>query len=144
MKTYTPKIADIEAARQWFVVDAAGQTLGRLAARVAHRLRGKHKPIYAPHADAGDFIVVVNARQVVVTGRKEEQKVYHRHSGRPGSLRTENVRRLRARHPEKLIENAVRGMLPKNSLGRKMFRKLKVYSGPDHPHQAQQPTALEL
>ncbi len=142
MSTYTPKADEIE--RKWYVVDAAGQTLGRLATEVALRLRGKHKPVYTPHADTGDFLIVVNAEQVVVTGRKEDQKVYYHHSGRPGSLRSETVRRLRARHPERLVENAVRGMLPKNRLGRQLYRKLKVYAGPDHPHQAQQPEVLEM
>ena len=141
-KTYSPKSADVE--RRWYVVDAAGQTLGRLAARVALRLRGKHKATYAPHLDTGDFIIVVNAEKVVVTGRKEDQKVYYRHSGRPGSLKAETVRRLRQRRPEKLIENAVKGMLPKNRLGRQLYRKLKVYAGPDHPHQAQRPEILDL
>ena len=141
-KTYSPKSADID--RQWFVVDAAGQALGRLAARIAFRLRGKHKATYTPHMDNGDFIIVVNADQVILTGRKEDQKVYYRHSGRPGSLKSETARRLRQRRPEKLVENAVRGMLPKNRLGRQLFRKLKVYAGPDHPHQAQQPEVLEL
>jgi large subunit ribosomal protein L13 len=141
-KTYSPKSADVD--RRWYVVDAAGQTLGRLAAQIAFRLRGKHKPTYAPHMDTGDFIIVVNADQVVLTGRKEDQKVYYRHSGRPGSLKSETARRLRQRRPEKLVENAVRGMLPKNRLGRQLYRKLKVYAGPDHPHQAQQPEVIEL
>lgn len=142
MTTYSPKIAEIE--RHWYLVDAAGHTLGRLATEVALRLRGKHKPIYTPHADTGDFIVVVNAEKVVLTGRKEDQKLYRRHSGRPGSLQSETARRLRRRRPEKLLETAVKGMLPKNRLGRQLFRKLKVYAGPDHPHQAQQPEALEV
>ena len=141
-KTYSPKSADVD--RRWYVVDAAGQTLGRLAAQIAFRLRGKHKPTYAPHVDTGDFIIVVNADQVVLTGRKEDQKVYYRHSGRPGSLKSETARRLRQRRPERLVENAVRGMLPKNRLGRQLYRKLKVYAGPDHPHQAQQPEVIEL
>lgn len=141
-KTYSPKRADIE--RQWFVVDAAGQTLGRLASEVAQTLRGKRKPIYTPHMDTGDFVIVVNAEQVVLTGRKEDQKIYRRHSGRPGGLKEETARRLRARHPERLVENAVRGMLPKNALGRQMYRKLKVYGGPEHPHQSQQPVAMEI
>ena len=142
MTTYSPKIAEID--RSWYVVDADGQTLGRLAAQIAHRLRGKHKPTFAPHLDTGDFVIVVNAEKVVLTGRKEDQKVYHRHSGRPGSLKSETARRLRARRPEMLIEAAVRGMLPHNRLGRQLFRKLKVYAGPDHPHQAQQPETLEV
>ncbi len=141
-KTYSPKSAEID--RQWFVVDASDQTLGRLAARVAATLRGKHKPMYTPHADTGDFVVVVNADKVVLTGRKEDQKTYYRHSGRPGSLKQETARQLRARRPVKLVENAVKGMLPKNRLGRRLYTKLKVYAGPDHPHQSQKPAALEI
>ncbi len=141
-KTYSPKSAEID--RQWFVVDANGQTLGRLAARIASTLRGKHKPIYAPHMDTGDFVVVVNADRVVLTGRKEDQKTYYRHSGRPGSLKQETARQLRSRRPKKLVENAIKGMLPKNRLGRQLYRKLRVYAGPDHPHQSQQPTVLEI
>ncbi len=141
-KTYSPKLAEID--RRWYVVDAAGQTLGRLAVQVASRLRGKHKATYTPHMDTGDFVIVVNAADVVLTGRKEDQKVYYRHSTRPGSLKAETARRLRQRRPEKLVENAVKGMLPHNRLGRQLFRKLKVYAGPDHPHQAQQPEVLDL
>jgi large subunit ribosomal protein L13 len=135
-KTYSPKIAEVD--RQWFVVDAAGQTLGRLASEIAQTLRGKRKPIYTPSMDTGDFVIVV------LTGRKEDQKIYRHHSGRPGGLKEETARRLRARRPERLVENAVRGMLPKGPLGRQMYRKLKVYVGPEHPHQSQQPTAMEL
>ncbi|HEX9737428.1 MAG TPA: 50S ribosomal protein L13 [Thermoanaerobaculia bacterium] len=141
-KTYSPKIAEIE--RRWHVVDADGLCLGRLASQVAHVLRGKHKPTYAPHMDTGDFVIVVNAEKVVLSGRKEDQKVYYRHSGRPGSLRQETARQRRQRLPAKLVEAAVWGMLPKNSLGRRLFRKLKVYAGPDHPHQSQQPAPLEV
>ncbi len=141
-RTYSPKSADID--RRWFVVDAAGQRLGRLASQVAATLRGKHKPMYTPHMDTGDFVIVVNADQVVLTGRKEDQKVYYRHSGRPGSLQQETARHLRSRRPIKLVENAVKGMLPKNRLGRRLYRKLKVYAGPDHPHRSQQPATLEL
>ncbi len=141
-KTYNPKSAEID--RQWHVVDASGQTLGRLAARVASTLRGKHKPIYTPHLDTGDFVVVVNADRVVLTGRKEDQKTYYRHTGRPGSLSQETARQLRSRRPIKLVEYAVKGMLPKNRLGRQLYRKLKVYAGPDHPHESQKPTALEI
>ncbi len=141
-KTYSPKSAEID--RQWFVVDANGHCLGRLAARIAATLRGKHKPMYTPHMDTGDFVVVVNAEKVVVTGRKEDQKIYYRHSGRPGSLQQETVRQLRSRRPIKLVENAVKGMLPKNRLGRQLYRKLKVYAGPDHPHQSQKPAVLEF
>ena len=141
-QTYSPKSADIE--RHWYVVDATDQRLGRLAARVAAILRGKHKPIYAPHLDTGDFVIVVNADKVVLTGRKEDQKIYYRHSTRPGSLKEETARHLRSRRPIKLVEYAVKGMLPHNRLGRQLYRKLKVYAGPDHPHQSQQPDVLEL
>lgn len=141
-KTYSPKSAEIE--RQWFVVDAAGQPLGRLASEIAQTLRGKRKPTFTPYMDVGDFVVVVNAEKVVLTGRKEDQKVYRRHSGRPGSMKEETARRLRARFPERLLEYAVRGMLPHNRIGRQMYRKLKVYAGPEHPHQSQQPTAMEF
>lgn len=141
-KTYSPKSAEIE--RQWFVVDAAGQPLGRLASEIAQTLRGKRKPTFTPHMDMGDFVIVVNAEQVALSGRKEDQKLYRRHSGRPGSLKEETARRLRARRPERMVELAVKGMLPKNRIGRQMYRKLKVYAGPDHPHQSQQPTVMEL
>ncbi len=140
--TYSPKSAEID--RQWYVVDATGQTLGRLATRVASTLRGKHKAMFTPHMDTGDFVIVVNADKVVLTGRKEDQKVYYRHSTRPGSLKEEAARQLRARRPIKLVEYAVKGMLPHNRLGRQLYRKLKVYAGPDHPHQSQQPAALEI
>lgn len=141
-KTYSPKPADIE--REWFVVDAEGLRLGRLASVIAGTLRGKHKPIYTPHEDTGDFVVVVNAEKVVLTGRKEEQKIYRRHSNRPGSLVEQTAGEVREKFPRRLVESAVRGMLPKNSLGRRMFRKLKVYEGPEHPHQAQQPQNLDV
>ena len=142
MKTFSAKPQDIE--RKWFVVDAQGQTLGRLATRIATLLRGKHKPIYTPHMDCGDYVIVVNADKIQVTGHKLEQKTYYRHSGYPGGLRQVSLRRQLQVHPDRVIEAAVRGMLPHNRLGRKMFRKLKVYAGPTHPHEAQQPTALEL
>ncbi len=141
-KTYSPKIADVD--RQWYVVDAAGHRLGRLAARVAAILRGKHKAMYTPHMDTGDFVVVVNADKVVLTGRKEDQKTYYRHSGRPGSLQQETARELRSRRPIQLVERAVKGMLPHNRLGRRLYTKLKVYAGPEHPHQSQKPAALEI
>ena len=128
----------------WFVLDATDKTLGRLASQVALRLRGKHKPIYTPHVDTGDCIIVVNAGKVRVTGNKEQAKQYHRHSGQPGHLHSTNLERVREIHPERLIENAVRGMMPRNSLGRAMLKKLHVYSGPEHNHQAQQPKPLEL
>ena len=141
-KTYSPKLAEIE--RRWFVVDADGIPLGRLASLIAIRLRGKHKPTFAPHIDTGDFVIVLNAEKVVLTGRKEEQKVYHRHSGYPGGLKSETAAKRRQRRPIKLVEEAVWGMLPKNKLGRRQLRKLKVYAGPEHPHQAQQPEAYDV
>ena len=142
MRTFTAKTKDIE--REWFVVDAEGQTLGRLASRIAPILRGKHKPIYTPHMDCGDYVIVINADKVRVTGRKLDQKMYYRHSGYPGGLKSISLRDQLAQHPERVIEAAVRGMLPKNKLGRRMFKKLKVYAGDSHPHQAQQPKPLEL
>ena len=130
---------------RWWVVDAAEQTAGRLASRVAVLLRGKHRPQYTPHDDVGDFVVVVNAERVHFSGRKREQKLYHRHTGWPGSIKTRTAAQiLDGAHPERVIERAVRGMLPKNSLGRRLYRKLKVYAGPDHPHSAQQPEELSL
>jgi len=141
-KTYSPKPGDIE--RAWFVVDATDLPLGRLASEVAQLLRGKHKPTYAPHVDGGDFIVVVNAKKVAVTSDKSQTKIYYRHSGYPGGIKAETFESLRQRRPEAIIERAVRGMLPKNKLGRQMARKLKVYAGPDHPHEAQKPQPLEL
>jgi large subunit ribosomal protein L13 len=125
-------------------VDAEGKTLGRLASRIAAILKGKHKPIYTPHADVGDFVIVINADKIHVTGRKMLQKMYHRHSGYPGGLKSINLRDLLQRHPTRAVEYAVKGMLPKNRLGRRMFKKLKVYAGSDHPHQAQKPQVLEL
>ncbi|HFD38345.1 MAG TPA: 50S ribosomal protein L13 [Anaerolineae bacterium] len=142
MRTFTAKTKDIE--REWFVVDAEGQTLGRLASRIAPILRGKHKPIYTPHMDCGDYVIVINADKVRVTGRKLDQKMYYRHSGYPGGLKSISLRDQLAQHPERVIEAAVKGMLPKNKLGRRMFKKLKVYAGDSHPHQAQQPKPLEL
>lgn len=130
--------------RQWYIVDAADQRLGRLASEIAMRLRGKHKPTFTPHLDTGDFVIVVNAEKVAVTGKKRSQKLYRRHSGRPGGMKTETFAKLQARLPERIIEEAVKGMLPKNSLGRQLFTKLKVYAGPDHPHQAQQPQPLTI
>jgi len=142
VKTFSAKPQDIE--RKWFVVDAQGQTLGRLATRIASVLRGKHKPVYTPHLDCGDYVIVVNADKIHVTGQKLDQKTYYRHSGYPGGLRQVSLRRQLQVHPDRVIEAAVRGMLPHNRLGRKMFKKLKIYAGPTHPHAAQQPTALEL
>ena len=136
-KTYVPPHDTVE--RNWHVIDAEGQRLGRLATEIATILRGKNKPNFTPNMDTGDFVIVVNADKVVVTGRKDSQKLYRRHSGRPGGMKTETFAQLQARIPERIIEQAVKGMLPKNSLGRKQFTKLKVYAGPEHPHQAQNP-----
>lgn len=141
-KTYVPSQSTLE--RNWYVVDAAGQRLGRLASEIARVLRGKNKPTYTPHLDAGDFVIVINAEQVAVTGKKRSQKLYRRHSGRPGGMKTETFAQLQSRLPERIIEQAVRGMLPKNSLGRDLFTKLKVYKGPNHPHQAQKPQELKI
>jgi large subunit ribosomal protein L13 len=142
VRTFTAKEAEIE--RDWYLIDADGQTLGRLASRIAPILKGKHKPIYTPHLDCGDFVVVVNAEKVRVTGRKLDQKFYHRYSGYPGGLTSINLRDQLARYPERVLQAAIRGMLPKNKLGRRMIKKLKVYAGDSHPHQAQNPRPLEL
>ena len=135
MKTYSPKAKDIE--REWWVIDAKDKTLGRIATQVANLIMGKHKPIYAPHIDTGDYVVVINAAKVKVTGKKAEQKVYYRHSGYPGGLKSQRFEELFAKAPVRVMELAVRGMLPHNRLGRAMFKKLKVYPGNEHPHQAQ-------
>jgi large subunit ribosomal protein L13 len=140
--TYSPKQNEVD--REWFVVDATGVPLGRLSTAVARVLVGKHKPQYAPHQDTGDFVIVVNAEKVVLTGGKEGGKLYHRFSGRPGGMKIETAEQMRQKHPERLVEKAVKGMLPKNKLGRRQHKKLKVYQGGDHPHQAQKPSALEL
>ncbi len=140
MRTYSPSAKDI--TRVWYVVDAEGQTLGRLATRVASVLRGKHKPTFTPHLDLGDHVIVVNADKIVVTGAKSEQKQYHSHSGYPGGLRSVPFAQQFEKDPTRIVESAVKGMLPKNKLGRAMGRKLKVYAGPDHPHAAQQPATL--
>ncbi len=142
MKTYSPKPRDIE--RRWYVIDASGAVLGRLSSEVAAILRGKHKPIFAPHMDTGDHVIVVNAKDVQITGNKAETKVAYRHSGYPGGLTETKYGRLLATKPAFAVEKAVRGMLPKNRLGRAMFKKLQVYAGPEHPHQAQQPQPLRL
>lgn len=142
MKTVSAKPAEVR--RDWYVVDATGKTLGRLATEIAHRLRGKHKPIYTPHVDTGDYIVVVNASKVRVTGNKMQDKVYYHHTGYIGNMKSINLQDMLDKAPERAIEIAVKGMLPKNPLGRAMFKKLKVYAGPEHNHQAQQPQALEL
>jgi len=142
VRTFTPKATDVE--RAWHVIDADGVVLGRMATQIATLLRGKHKPIYAPHIDAGDHVVVVNASKLDVSVRKAAGKRYYRHSGYPGGLRSESLDRLLARHPERVVKLAVRGMLPKSPLGRAMLRKLRVYAGPTHPHAAQQPQPYEL
>jgi large subunit ribosomal protein L13 len=143
-RTWSPKAADLNSGKRWYVVDAEGKTLGRLATVVAATLRGKTKPTFTPHADMGDYVVVINAEKVALTGKKETQKLYTRHSGYPGGLRQRSVREVRASHPERIIQNAVRGMLPRNVLGERQFRKLKVYAGPEHPHETQQPEPLRL
>jgi large subunit ribosomal protein L13 len=141
-KTYLPPVDSIE--QNWYVVDAADKRLGRLASEIAMILRGKNKPTYTPHMDTGDFVIVVNAEKVVVTGKKRTQKLYRRNSGRPGGMKTETFAKLQTRIPERIIEHAVKGMLPKNSLGRQLFTKLKVYAGNSHPHQAQKPQVLTI
>jgi len=135
MKTYSPKAKEIE--RKWWVIDAADKTLGKVATQVARLIMGKHKPIYAPHIDTGDYVVVINAAKVKVTGKKAEQKTYYRHSGYPGGLKSQNFKQLLSKDPGRVIELAVKGMVPHNNLGRAMFKKLKVYAGNEHPHQAQ-------
>ncbi|MEX1257353.1 MAG: 50S ribosomal protein L13 [Gemmatimonadota bacterium] len=142
MRTHTPKAHEID--RHWWVVDASGKTLGRLATEVARILRGKHKPIYTPHLDTGDYVVLVNAEKVRLTGKKADQKTYFRHSGYMGGERFIPFRRMIETHPERVLELAVKGMLPKNALGREMRKKLKVYRGEEHPHQGQNPQPLEL
>ena len=142
MKTYVATPSNRE--REWVVVDANGKTLGRLATQIADMLRGKRKPEYTPHIDTGDFVVVVNAEKVAVTGDKRQQKLYHRHSGYPGGLRTRTLNDMLERFPEEVIRKAVKGMLPRNRLARQQLRKLKVYAGPDHPHEAQKPKPLEV
>lgn len=141
-RTYSAKEADIK--RKWYVVDAEGKTLGRLATQVAIVLRGKHKPIFTPHVDTGDHVIVVNAEKIHLTGDKVRQKTYYRHSGYPGGLKSETVKDVLARKPSAIVERAIKGMLPKTSLGKQMARKLNVYAGPTHPHQAQRPEALAL
>lgn len=141
-KTPLPTKETLE--QKWYVVDAADQRLGRLATEIANILRGKNKATFTPHMDTGDFVIVVNASKVVVTGKKSSQKLYRRHSGRPGGMKIETFEQLQARIPERIVEKAVKGMLPKNALGRKLFTKLKVYSGPVHPHQAQKPEELTI
>jgi large subunit ribosomal protein L13 len=142
VKTISAKEEEIQ--RDWYVIDAQGQTLGRLATRTAAILRGKHKPLFTPHVDCGDYVIIVNAEKVHVTGQKMSQKKYYRHSGYPGGIKEISLRDQLQKFPERVLETAVRGMLPKNRLGRRMFKKLKVYPGPNHPHQAQQPKPMEF
>jgi large subunit ribosomal protein L13 len=142
MKTFSAKPAEVK--RDWYVVDAEGKTLGRLASEIATRLRGKHKPEYTPHVDTGDYIIVVNVEKIGVTGNKEKDKLYQHHTGYTGNLKTVTLGKLRQTFPDRILSLAVKGMLPKNPLGRAMFKKLKIYTGPEHDHQAQQPKALEL
>ena len=142
MKSYMARPLEVE--RKWYVVDAKGQTLGRLATEIARILRGKNKPQYTPHVDTGDFVVVVNAEKVVVTGRKAEQKVYRRHSGYPGGLKTTTYEQMLERRPTEILRRAVKGMMPKTRLARQQLRKLKIYAGPEHPHAAQNPQTLEV
>ena len=142
MKTISAKPETVK--RDWYIVDAEGKTLGRMAAEIAHRLRGKHKPEYTPHVDTGDYIVVINAEKVRVTGNKAKDKMYHRHSGYPGGLKSMSFEKLIERAPERVIQSAVKGMLPKGPLGRAMFKKMKVYAGGEHPHAAQQPKELTV
>ena len=144
MKAMTVSTKPATVKQDWYVVDAAGKTLGRLASELARRLRGKHKPEFTPHMDAGDYLVVVNAEKIAVTGKKLTDKLYHRFTGYIGNLKTETLAQALAAHPERVIETAVKGMLPKNPLGRAMYSKLKVYKGPNHPHSAQQPQALDI
>lgn len=141
-KTYLPPQDTLQ--RDWYLVDATDKRLGRLASEVAMVLRGKNKPTYTPHLDTGDFVIIINAEKVAVTGKKRTQKLYRRHSGRPGGMKTETFAKLQARVPERIVEHAIQGMLPKNTLGRQLFTKLKVYAGAEHPHQAQQPQVLEI
>ena len=141
MRTFSPRPSDVD--RKWYVVDATDMVLGRLATRVAHVLRGKHKPTFAPHMDMGDHVIIVNAAKVRLTGAKADQSFYHRHSGYPGGLKSVSFGKLLEEKPERLVEQAIRGMLPKNTIGRSQLRKLKVYAGPEHPHAAQQPQTLE-
>ena len=141
-RTWSPRGSDLNAPRKWYIVDAEGKTLGRLATAIAVVLRGKDKPTFSPHADMGDYVIVVNAEKVALTGKKETSKFYYKHSGYPGGMRKRSVREVRAKHPERIVESAVRGMLPRNVLGEQQLRKLKVYAGSKHPHLAQQPVAL--
>ena len=142
MKTFSAKPAEVR--RDWYVVDATGKTLGRLSTEIAHRLRGKHKPEYTPHVDTGDYIVVVNAEKIRVTGNKVKDKMYHHHTGYIGNLKSKSLETMLEEHPERVLQKAVKGMLPKGPLGRQMFKKLRVFKGPEHDHAAQQPIPLEI
>ena len=142
MKTYYAKPNEVE--REWVLIDATDQILGRVAAKAAHILKGKHKPQYTPHVDTGDFVIIVNADKIRVTGNKGTDKVYYRHTGHPGGLKSVTFNEAMAKHPERVIEHAVKGMLPKNTLGRAMGKKLKVYAGPEHPHMAQKPREIKM
>ena len=142
MSTFSAKPAEVR--RDWFVVDATGKTLGRLSTEIAHRLRGKHKPEYTPHVDTGDYIVVVNAEKIRVTGNKMKDKMYHHHTGYIGNLKSKSLEKMLDEHPERVLEKAVKGMLPRGPLGRQMFKKLRVFKGPEHDHAAQQPIPLEV
>lgn len=142
MKTYNVRASEIQ--KEWWVVDAADQTLGRLASEIARILRGKHKPTFTPHLDTGDFVVVINADKISVTGNKETQKIYRRHSGYPGGMKESNLADVRTKHPDRIIRNAVKGMIPHTSLGRAQMKKLKIYAGSEHPHEAQQPKEFKL
>ena len=144
MKKSTISAKPAEVKREWFVIDAEGKTLGNISTEAARRLRGKHKAIYTPHVDTGDYIVIINAEKVEVTGNKAKNKMYHHHTGYIGNLKSISFEKLQATHPERIIETAIKGMLPKNSLGRDMYRKLRVVKGPNHNHSAQQPTVLEI
>ncbi|HEU0116377.1 MAG TPA: 50S ribosomal protein L13 [Thermomicrobiales bacterium] len=143
-RTWSPKGAEAHIDKRWYIVDAEGQTLGRLASVVAATLRGKNKPTFAPHMDMGDFVVVVNAEKVALTGKKETQKFYYRHSQYPGGLHKRSVREVRQSHPTRIVEHAVRGMLPKTQLGARQLKKLKIYAGPSHPHESQKPEPIDL
>ena len=144
MKAMTVSAKPDTVQQDWYIVDASGKTLGRLSSELARRLRGKHKPVFTPHVDTGDYIVVINAEKVAVTGKKLQDKMYYRFTGYIGNMKSENLSQALAAHPERVIETAVKGMLPKNPLGRAMFKKLKVYKGSEHPHTAQQPQALDI
>lgn len=144
MKKYTSSAKSLDNPQKWCVVDANGAVLGRLASQVAHRLRGKHNPLFTPHADTGDWVIVINAEKIVLTGRKMDQKMYYRHSGYIGGLKQMTAKELLEKKPEELVRSAVKGMLPKNRLGRRLFKKLKVYTGNAHPHEAQQPEIIQI